>query len=120
MVYCDDTDRGVDYRVPFTQWDPDVGFTAIPNIQSMQRNSEYKMTIQINSRGLRDREFPFIKPPRPGGLLELRQGTHHETPWSLPRKVSFLPQGTGVPIQLSQGGPLPVDHEVPVQSGAKT
>ena len=47
-----------------TQWDPDVGFTAIPNIQSLQRNYEYEMTIQINSRGLRDREFPFIKPPR--------------------------------------------------------
>ena len=33
---------------------------------------------------------------------------------------SYLPQGTGVPVQSSQGGTLPVDHEVRVPSGAKT
>jgi hypothetical protein len=47
-----------------SQWDPDVGFTEIPKIRSLQHNHEYRMTIRINSRGLRDREFSFDKPPR--------------------------------------------------------
>lgn len=47
-----------------SQWDPYVGFTLIPNIESRQRNDEYEMSIRINSRGLRDREFPLAKPPR--------------------------------------------------------
>ena len=51
---------------------------------------------------------------RAGGILELCQGTHYEIPWRLPGEVPLLPQGTGVPIQSSQGGPLSVDHEVPV------
>ena len=36
-----------------------------------------------------------------------------------PGEVPLLPQGIGVPIQSSQGGPLPFTHEVPVQSGTK-
>jgi len=38
----------------------------------------------------------------------------------LPAEVSLLPRGAGVSIQSSQDGLPPVDHKVPVQSGAKT
>lgn len=45
-----------------SQWDEYVGFRTIPNIESVQTNKEYTMHIKINSRGLRDREYPFEKP----------------------------------------------------------
>lgn len=47
-----------------SQWDEYVGFRTIPNIESVQTNKEYTMHIKINSRGLRDREFPFEKPAK--------------------------------------------------------
>lgn len=47
-----------------SQWDADVGFIPIPNVESRQRTLEYDMLIRINSRGMRDREFDALKPPR--------------------------------------------------------
>ena len=47
-----------------TQWDPDVGFIAIPNIESTVQHAEYTMHVRMNSHGLRDREFSLEKPPR--------------------------------------------------------
>jgi hypothetical protein len=45
-----------------SQWDPYVGFTYIPNIEGYSKTADYEMYVKINSRGLRDREFPFEKP----------------------------------------------------------
>ena len=45
-----------------SQWDPDTGFTLIPGIVSEQIHPEYRMQIQINSRGLREREYTIEKP----------------------------------------------------------
>lgn len=47
-----------------SQWDEYVGFRLIPNIESTQKHPEYDMHIKINSRGLRDREYPFQKPAK--------------------------------------------------------
>lgn len=47
-----------------SQWDEYVGFRLIPNIESTQNHPEYVMHIKINSRGLRDREYPFEKPAK--------------------------------------------------------
>lgn len=47
-----------------SQWDEYVGFRLIPNIESNQKHPEYDMHIKINSRGLRDREYPFEKPSK--------------------------------------------------------
>jgi len=50
--------------VDVTHWDPDVGFTNIPGAEGYAETAEYRMHISINSRGLRDREFDYAKPPR--------------------------------------------------------
>lgn len=44
-------------------WDPDVGFINQPGIEARTRTAEFDMRVKINSRGLRDREFSFAKPP---------------------------------------------------------
>jgi lysophospholipase L1-like esterase len=45
-----------------TQWDPYVGFTLIPDLEADARHEDYVMHMKINSRGLRDREYPYQKP----------------------------------------------------------
>jgi hypothetical protein len=45
-----------------SQWDPYVGFTLIPNIDVFSKHEDYTMHIKVNSKGLRDREFPHQKP----------------------------------------------------------
>lgn len=47
-----------------SQWDPYVGFIPIPGLVSQQRTDEYDVTVAINSRGLRDREFALAKPDK--------------------------------------------------------
>jgi lysophospholipase L1-like esterase len=46
-----------------SQWDRHVGFTNIPNIVAKSITKDYKMTVKINSHGLRDREISYEKPP---------------------------------------------------------
>lgn len=71
-----------------SQWDPDVGWTEIPNIRSVQRNLEYDMTIRINSGGLRDREFSFSRTPRTvrigafGDSFTFGEGVEAEQTWA--------------------------------------
>lgn len=46
-----------------SQWDPHVGFSNIPNIEGYSETQDYQMHVKINSRGLRDREYDYVKPP---------------------------------------------------------
>jgi lysophospholipase L1-like esterase len=46
-----------------SQWDPYVGFTNIPGLTGYSATSDYVMHVKINSRGLRDREIGYAKPP---------------------------------------------------------
>lgn len=48
--------------VNVTQWDPDVGFVNIPGAEGYGERLDYRMHVTINSKGLRDREFPEAKP----------------------------------------------------------
>ena len=47
-----------------SQWDPYVGFSPIPNIEGYSRHHDYTSHVKINSRGLRDRDFAYVPPPR--------------------------------------------------------
>jgi lysophospholipase L1-like esterase len=44
-----------------SQWDPYIGFTLIPNTEAYSKHEDYTMHIKINSRGLRDKEYPYKK-----------------------------------------------------------
>ena len=46
-----------------SQWDPYVGFTLVPNAEGISIHQDYTMHMKINSKGLRDREFSYVKPP---------------------------------------------------------
>ncbi len=50
-------------RFNISQWDKYVGFNNIPNIEGYTERPEFKMFVKINSHGLRDREYPYQKPP---------------------------------------------------------
>lgn len=45
------------------QWDRNTGTKHIPGLKGTLSCSEYSIDISINSKGLRDREFPYEKPP---------------------------------------------------------
>src|SRR4030095_7722269 len=46
----------------YTEWDSYVGFKSRANASGFFRNSEFTMSVDINSTGQRDREFPLAKP----------------------------------------------------------
>lgn len=48
-------------RLNFSQWDEYVGFVNIPGIEGTTVHQDYRMTVNINSKGLRDREIDYIK-----------------------------------------------------------
>jgi len=50
-----------DLRLNFSQWDEYVGFVNIPGIEGTTVHSDFSMTVRINSKGLRDREFDYKK-----------------------------------------------------------
>jgi len=52
-------------------WDPDVGVVHIPNARGFLRTGEFDIDLTINSKGLRDREFPYEKPPGVRRILSL-------------------------------------------------
>lgn len=43
-------------------WDPEVGTRQVPNARGFVRCREYDIDVVVNSKGLRDREFPYAKP----------------------------------------------------------
>ncbi len=53
VVYRSDT---------FVQPDPSLGWFHIPNYEGWQRGWEFRVRRKINSKGLRDREYPYEKP----------------------------------------------------------
>ena len=50
-----------DLRLNFSQWDEYVGFVNIPGIEGTTVHTDYRMKVQINSHGLRDREIDYKK-----------------------------------------------------------
>jgi hypothetical protein len=55
--------RPVKHRaVSVNTWDPEVGTRQVPNARGFVRCPEYDIDIVVNSSGLRDREFPYLKP----------------------------------------------------------
>jgi len=49
--------QNVDPRMDIYRFDPDVGYTYVPNARSYEKGKEYNALYQINSLGLRDREY---------------------------------------------------------------
>jgi lysophospholipase L1-like esterase len=45
------------------EWDRNTGTRLIPGLKGTLSCSEYSIDIAINSKGLRDRDFPYEKPP---------------------------------------------------------
>jgi lysophospholipase L1-like esterase len=45
------------------EWDRETGTRLIPGLTGTLSCPEYSIDIAINSRGMRDREFPYEKPP---------------------------------------------------------
>jgi hypothetical protein len=45
------------------EWDRNTGTRLIPGVKGTLSCSEYSIDIAVNSKGLRDREFPYEKPP---------------------------------------------------------
>lgn len=45
-----------------SRWDPYVGFSPIPGAKGFSVHEDFMMRVQINSHGLRDREFAYAKP----------------------------------------------------------
>lgn len=45
------------------EWDREAGTRLIPGLKGTLSCPEYSIHIAINSKGLRDREFPYEKPP---------------------------------------------------------
>lgn len=52
-------------------WDPDVGTRQIPGARGFICCPEYSTDLVINSKGLRDREFPYEKPKGTRRILSL-------------------------------------------------
>jgi lysophospholipase L1-like esterase len=50
-----------DLRFNFSQWDEYVGFVNIPGTQGVTVHQDYRMAVNINSKGLRDREVDYTK-----------------------------------------------------------
>ena len=54
------------------EYDPVLGWRHVPNFRGGFRTSEYSVQVTINSKGLRDEEIPYEKPP--GGYRVLALG----------------------------------------------
>ena len=50
-----------DLRFNVTQWDEYTGFWHIPNIEGITKHRDYLMKVKINSKGLRAREYEYVK-----------------------------------------------------------
>ena len=49
------------FSVTVCEWDKQLGFRQIPGARGRIRSSEFDCPVQINSRGLRDREYDYRK-----------------------------------------------------------
>jgi hypothetical protein len=55
----------------YPQKDPILHHSLVPKAKLKSSNNEFDVTYQINSYGLRDREFPLEKPPNTYRILML-------------------------------------------------
>ncbi|UCF05557.1 MAG: hypothetical protein JSV33_00550 [bacterium] len=51
------------FAISVNQWDRHVGTKQIPGIKGFIICPEYEIDLTINSKGLRDKEYPYRKPP---------------------------------------------------------
>lgn len=50
------------FSVLVTTWDPELGLRQIPGAKGCIVRSEFRTDVVINSKGLRDREYPYARP----------------------------------------------------------
>ncbi len=68
--------------------DPEAGKTGlVANSTARHRTAEFDFTVRINSRGLRDREFSFTKPPGVYRILVL--GDSHTFGWGVEMEETY-------------------------------
>jgi hypothetical protein len=59
------------FSVSVNAWDPDIGAVQSPNARGFIHCDEFDIDLIINSKGLRDREFPYEKPDWTRRILSL-------------------------------------------------
>lgn len=81
--------QNVDSRMNIFRADPVIGYTYEPNAQTYEKGREYNVLYQINSLGLRDREYG----PKDDGVLRiLLIGDSMSASHGLPIEESLAPQ----------------------------
>ena len=96
-------------RHPFARFDPDLGWSKPPNAAGILRRSEYRVSLQINSRGLRGPEIPLEKPKGVRRVLLLgdsfTEGYTVEEPLSVRARLEKgLASALSTPVQVINGG----------------
>lgn len=87
------------------EYDPVLGWRHIPNFRGGFRSSEFTVQVAINSRGLRDEEIPYEKPP--GGFRVLALGDSFLAATHVPLEQAMTKQLQG--LLRGQLAPRPVD-----------
>ena len=54
---------GVHYQPMLIKPDPDVGWILQPNQVAYRESLDFRVVLEVNSEGMRDREYPFDKEP---------------------------------------------------------
>lgn len=96
-------------RHPFARFDPDLGWSKPPNVAGILRRSEYRVSLQINSHGLRGPEIPLGKPTGMARVLLLgdsfTEGYTVEEPASVRGRLEEgLTSALSTPVQVINGG----------------
>ncbi len=93
---------------PFLQPDERFGLAHIPNASgwwvNIEAPGEFQTPVRINSKGLRDREYPYEKPP--GTFRILLLGDNFAEAFQVPLEDSFQEV---VEVRLNGELPLPVE-----------
>ena len=87
------------------EYDPVLGWRQIPGFRGGFRTSEYAVQVAINSKGLRDEEIPYDKPP--GGLRVLALGDSFVAATQVPLEQTMTKQLQG--LLRDRLAPRPVD-----------
>lgn len=76
------------------EYDPVLGWRHVPNFRGGFRTSEFSVQVTINSRGLRDEEIPYDRPP--GGLRVLALGDSFLAATHVPLEQAMAEQLQGL------------------------
>lgn len=96
-------------RHPFARFDPELGWSKPPSVAGILRRTEYRVPLQINSRGLRGPEIPLEKPKGVRRVLLLgdsfTEGYTVEEPASVRARLEKgLTSALSAPVQVINGG----------------